>query len=117
MNVFERSRPGRTGRSAFPFFKLPQKISRTFYEGPHGVELMIVSPQVQRVKARLDALGVSAATLCVLCGVSPSQFSNALRGIKPLDGQAEFRLATMSLRLTELSESVAPLKLPSDAGR
>jgi hypothetical protein len=76
---------------------------------------MVVSPQVQRTKTRPDALGISAATLCVLGGVSPSQFSNALRGIKPLDGQAEFRLATMSLRLTELSESVAPLKIPGDA--
>lgn len=76
---------------------------------------MIVSPQIQRTKSRLDALGISAAVLCAVCGVSPSQFSNAVRGLKALDSQVEHKLAVMSLRLLELAENVQPLRLPTDA--
>jgi len=75
--------------------------------------MSMVSPSLERVTNRTDALGISRATLATVCGLKPATLSNMLRGIKN-DGEAEYKLATTSLLLVELADAVSPLLLPND---
>ncbi len=72
-----------------------------------------VSPSMQRVKSRIDALGVSGATFATSCGLKPSMFSDLLRGIRS-SGATEHKLATTSELLVELADAIAPLQIPND---
>lgn len=76
---------------------------------------MFVSPHITRSIERVQSIGISAATLATLCGISPAALSNAARGVKNLGGKTEETLTTTSVLLVEVAQSVTPLVLPSDA--
>ena len=76
---------------------------------------MFVSPHVTNSIGRAQSVGVSAATLATLCGITPASLSNANRGIKNLGGKMEEALVRTSVLLVVIADSVSPLRLPADA--
>ena len=76
---------------------------------------MFVSPHITNSIARAAQVGVSAATLATLCGITPASLSNANRGIKNLGGNVEEALVRTSVLLVVIADSVSPLRLPVDA--
>ena len=73
------------------------------------------STQISRVKQRIEDLGLSGSVFARVCGITPSAFSQAQRGIIQLSGPVEKTLADASVRLTEISAAIRPLSLPEAA--
>jgi hypothetical protein len=65
-------------------------------------------------KTHHESVGISAATMSRLIGVSPAQLSNAYRSIARLTPEKQERLASVSFELFQLATAVAPLRLPDE---
>ena len=69
----------------------------------------------RRVQERMAALGLSAANLAVVSGISATKISNAFRGLREFDSIESTKLLAVTSELIELVEAVRPLQLPTNA--
>jgi hypothetical protein len=76
---------------------------------------MAPSTQITRVQQRINELGLPASTFAKVCGITPSAFSQAVRGVINLSGPVEKKLADASVRLTQIENAIRPLALPVHA--
>jgi len=67
-----------------------------------------------RIRERMQSLGISAAFLAAISGVEATRLSLAFRGIRDLPNEDAMKLLTLTADLVELSEAVKPLALPDD---
>jgi hypothetical protein len=77
---------------------------------------MAVSITLNRARTNITEAGVSLATLAVLGELRPTTLSSIYRGVMALDSEKEARLLTISFRLLELQQALAPFDLPKEAG-
>src|SRR5450432_4027802 len=76
---------------------------------------MAVSTMLNRARMNITDAGISMATLAVLADLRPTTLSGVHRGVQMLDSVKEARLLTISFRLLELKQALAPLELPKEA--
>lgn len=77
---------------------------------------MAVSITLNRARANINEANVSLATLAVLGDLRPTTLSSVYRGVMTLASVKEARLLTVSFRLLELQQALAPFDLPKEAG-
>jgi hypothetical protein len=74
----------------------------------------IISPQLTRMKERLDELRIPVGTFALVLGITPSGLTQALRGVYRLSAEREKQCAEISLLLLELDAALRPARISSD---
>jgi transcriptional regulator with XRE-family HTH domain len=67
-----------------------------------------------RIRERMQSLGISAAFLAAISGVEATRLSLAFRGVRDLKMEDADKLLRLTADLVELSEAIKPLALPND---
>src|SRR6266852_1587802 len=75
----------------------------------------MASVTLARIDENLRAAGVSRGVFAIICGLKHSTLSAAYQSVVNLGGPREDELLTVSHRLLDLSTSLEPFALPSNA--
>jgi transcriptional regulator with XRE-family HTH domain len=67
-----------------------------------------------RIRERMQSLGMSAAFLAAISGVEATRLSLAFRGIRDLSNDDAKKLLSITEDLVTLSEAAKPFALPGD---
>jgi hypothetical protein len=73
-----------------------------------------ISVTVMKAKYRAEKLGLSAAVLANIIGVSPTSLANAFRGVSQLSPQVEADLDSKTSILERIHDAMHPFPLPTD---
>jgi hypothetical protein len=76
---------------------------------------MAISITLNRARLNLTDAGIPLATLAVLGDLRPTTLSGVYRGVQSIDSMKEARLFTVSCRLLELKQALAPCEMPKEA--
>jgi hypothetical protein len=72
------------------------------------------SATLNRFRATCQAAGIPMSVIAQVVGVKPTSLSSALRDVMNLGSETDARLHTVSVRVLELREAFAPMRLPDD---